>query len=144
MATPESCPRAAVVAFTGQFGTAEKSDPGRAFPSRPENRTRCRKIAASNPFLCRDPDTSLSRRNLNKFTPVLQIRIRRIPYVFGPPGSGSGSFSQTYGSGSFHHQAKIVRKQLTPTVLLLLFDFLSMKNDVKAPSTSNRQKNFFF
>ncbi len=26
------------------------------------------------------------------------------PYVFGPPGSGSGC-----GSGSFHHQAKIVR-----------------------------------
>ncbi len=50
IATPESCPRAAVVAFTGQLGTAEKSDPGRAFPSRPENRTKCRKIAASNQF----------------------------------------------------------------------------------------------
>ncbi len=32
------------------------------------------------------------------------------PYVFGPPGSGS--VSQRYGSGSFHHQAKIVRKTL--------------------------------
>jgi hypothetical protein len=30
------------------------------------------------------------------------------PYVFGPPGSGSGSF---------YHQAKIVRKTLIPTVL---------------------------
>jgi hypothetical protein len=30
------------------------------------------------------------------------------PYVFGPPGSGS--ISQRYGSGSFYHQAKIVRK----------------------------------
>ncbi len=34
------------------------------------------------------------------------------PHVFGPPGSGSGSISQRYGSGSgpFYHQAKIVRK----------------------------------
>jgi hypothetical protein len=30
------------------------------------------------------------------------------PNVFGSPGSGSGSDSQTYGSGSFYHQAKIV------------------------------------
>jgi hypothetical protein len=34
------------------------------------------------------------------------------PYVFGSPGSGSGSISEGYGSasGSFYHQAKIVRK----------------------------------
>ncbi len=45
------------------------------------------------------------------------------PYVFGPPGSGSESVSQRYGSGSFYHQAKIVRKTLIPTVLwLLIFD----------------------
>ncbi len=37
------------------------------------------------------------------------------PYVFGPPGSGS--FSKRYGSGSFYHQTKIVRKTLIPTVL---------------------------
>ncbi len=37
------------------------------------------------------------------------------PRVFGPPGSGSTS--QWYGSGSFCHQAKIVRKNLIPTVL---------------------------
>jgi hypothetical protein len=41
------------------------------------------------------------------------------PHVFGPPGStgqryGSGSGSR---SGSFYHQAKIVRKTLIPTVL---------------------------
>ncbi len=29
------------------------------------------------------------------------------------------------------HQAKIVRKTLIPTVLWLLYDFLSLKNDVK-------------
>jgi hypothetical protein len=37
------------------------------------------------------------------------------PHVFGPPGSGSGSISQSYGSGSFYHKAKIVRKTLIPT-----------------------------
>jgi hypothetical protein len=48
------------------------------------------------------------------------------PYVFGPSGSGSGSF---------YHQAKVVRKTCIPTVLLLLFDFLSSK--------INMQKNLF-
>ncbi len=60
-----------------------------------------------------------------------------VPYVFGPPG---------YGSGSFYHQAKIVRRTVTctilPTVLWLLFNFLSLKNDVKVSSKSNKQKNF--
>ncbi len=51
------------------------------------------------------------------------------PYDFGPPGFGFGSASQRYGSGPFYHQAKIVRKTLIPTVLWLLFDFLSLKND---------------
>jgi hypothetical protein len=32
------------------------------------------------------------------------------PYLFGR--SGSGSISQKYGSGSFNHQAKIVKKTL--------------------------------
>jgi hypothetical protein len=39
------------------------------------------------------------------------------PHVFGPLGSGSGSTSQRYGSGSFYHHAKIVRKTLIPTIL---------------------------
>jgi hypothetical protein len=34
------------------------------------------------------------------------------PYVFGPLGSGSVSQRNGYGSGSFHHQAKIERKNL--------------------------------
>ncbi len=58
------------------------------------------------------------------------------PSVFGPPGYGSGPDP--------YHQAKIVRKTLTPTGLLLLFDFLSLKNDVNVPSKSNKQKNIFF
>jgi hypothetical protein len=63
-------------------------------------------------------------------------------YVFGPPRSGSGSISQRHGSGLFYHQAKIIRKILIPTVLLLLFDDLSLKNDVNVSSKSNKQKNF--
>ncbi len=38
-------------------------------------------------------------------------------HVFGPPGSKSGSINQRYGSGSFYHQAKIVRKTFIPAVL---------------------------
>jgi|LakMenE01Jun11ns_1017448.scaffolds.fasta_scaffold9867661_2 hypothetical protein len=37
-----------------------------------------------------------------------------VPHVFGPPGSGSGSF---------YHHAKIVRKTLTHTILLLFLTF---------------------
>ncbi len=68
------------------------------------------------------------------------------PYVFRPPGSispgsgyGSGSESGS-GSGSLYHQAKIVRKTLIYTVLWLLYDFLSLKNDVNVTSKSNKQK----
>jgi hypothetical protein len=32
---------------------------------------------------------------------------------------------------------------LIPSDLLLLCDFLSLKNDVNVPSKSNKQKNFF-
>ncbi len=39
------------------------------------------------------------------------------PHVFGPPGSGSISQRYGSGSGSFYHQAKIVRKTLIPTFL---------------------------
>ncbi len=51
---------------------------------------------------------------------------------FGPPGSGSVNRGYRYrsGSGSFYHQAKILRKPLIPPVLSHLCDFLSLKNDV--------------
>jgi hypothetical protein len=39
------------------------------------------------------------------------------PYVFGPPGSASGSVNFLYGSGSFHQQAKQLRKTLISTSL---------------------------
>jgi hypothetical protein len=47
------------------------------------------------------------------FLAVLGIRI----YVFGPPGYGYVSTRYGCGSGSFYHQAKIVRKTVIPTVL---------------------------
>ncbi len=48
------------------------------------------------------------------------------PYVFWPPGSGSGSISTRYRTDPDPSiEAKIVRKILIPTVLWLLYDFLS-------------------
>ncbi len=51
------------------------------------------------------------------------------PHVFGPPGSGS-----------FYHNAKLVRKTLIPTILWLFLTFLSLENYVNVPSKSNKQK----
>jgi hypothetical protein len=45
-----------------------------------------------------------------------------------------------YGSGSFHHQAKTVRKPLISTVCDF-FGFFSLKNDVNVPSKYNNPKN---
>ncbi len=49
--------------------------------------------------------------------------------------SPSRSVSHKYGSssGSFHHQAKIARKTFISTLLWLLYDFLSLKNDASGP-----------
>jgi hypothetical protein len=55
-------------------------------------------------------------------------------YVFGPPG---------FGSGSFYHQAKTVRKTFITIILLHLSDFLSLKSYVNVPSKSHKQKFFF-
>jgi hypothetical protein len=49
---------------------------------------------------------------------------------------GSGSVSQRYGSGSFYHQEKIVRRTWIPTVLRLLF---ILKNDENVSSKSNTE-----
>ncbi len=69
------------------------------------------------------------------FVPVLRVQIRRIRiFLVLPAPSASGSVSHKYGSGSgsgsFHHQAKIARNNLISTVLWLLYNFLSLKNDV--------------
>jgi hypothetical protein len=65
------------------------------------------------------------------------VWFRRIRMCFGPPGSGSGSISTRYGSGSFYHQAKVVRK----TFLSVLSDILSLTNDVNVAFKSNKRKN---
>ncbi len=39
--------------------------------------------------------------------------------------------------------SKNSKKNLIPTVLRLLLDFLSLKNYLNVPSKSNKQKNFF-
>jgi hypothetical protein len=63
------------------------------------------------------------------------------PHVFGPPGSGSGSTCQRYGSGSFYRHAKIVKKNLDSYYFVTLFEFLSLKNDLNVASKSHKQKN---
>ncbi len=57
------------------------------------------------------------------------------PHVFGPPGSGSGSTSQRYGSS-----CKNSKKNLDSYYLAIFFDFLSLKHDVNVPSKSIKQK----
>jgi hypothetical protein len=49
------------------------------------------------------------------------------PHVFGPPGYRSRSITQRYGSGSFYNHAKIVRKMLIPTILVLFETFYLRK-----------------
>ncbi len=53
-------------------------------------------------------------------------------YVFGPSGSASRSVSHKCGSGSgsFHHQAKIVSNFCC---FVTSYDFLSLKNEVNVP-----------
>ncbi len=55
--------------------------------------------------LCLSPTAGIGQSFCHIFLTFLD------PYVFGPPGSTSGSISQRYGSWSFYHQAKIVRKK---------------------------------
>jgi hypothetical protein len=52
------------------------------------------------------------------FVVVTSVADPEDKYVFGPPGSGSGSVSKMYRSGSFYHQVKLIIKPLIPTVLL--------------------------
>jgi hypothetical protein len=55
---------------------------------------------------------------------------------FWPPRSVRGS--QRYGSGTFDHQAKIVRN---PLFLLFCDFFMTLKNDVNVPSKSKTPNN---
>ncbi len=69
-------------------------------------------------------------------SPFTKVPVSSVPYpdppdphVFGPPGSGSGSTTQRYGSGSgsFYHHAKIERKTLIPSILWLFLTFYLWK-----------------
>jgi len=81
--------------------------------------------------LTRIPTSAFSSGFSTQTSRYLSSRSVTDPHVFGP--HGSGSISQRYGSGPgyFCQLAKIVRKTLIPTVLWLLLDFLSLKNDVQ-------------
>ncbi len=73
-------------------------------------------VRAGQPCLRAPVGSSLPAavNQVRRFQAVL--RIRRIRTLLGLL-DGSGSTSQSYGSGSFCHQAKAVRKTLIPTVL---------------------------
>jgi hypothetical protein len=78
-----------------------------------------------------------SIRRILKLVFKKMIVLRRVadpdpsdPYVFGPPGSGSVS-QMTDPDPSIIKQKK-----------LLLFDLLSLKNDVNVPSKNNSKKTF--
>jgi hypothetical protein len=64
----------------------------------------------------------MSRSFLNSGTLIVIINVAdpdpSDPYVFGPPGSGSGSF---------YHQAKKVRKPLVPMICDFFFTFHLLK-----------------
>ncbi len=70
-------------------------------------------------------DRELKRRRGNSMNTLIGSKVLKTPWflsvpdpeVYEHPGSGAGSDSRMYGSGSFHHQAKIVRKTFIYTVL---------------------------
>ncbi len=61
------------------------------------------------------------------------------PRVFWPPGSESTR--QRYGSGSFYHHAKIIRKTLNPTILWLFLTFYLWKIMYKYLQKVTSRKN---
>ncbi len=71
-----------------------------------------------------------------------------VPTSFESPGSWSGSISQRHGSGSssgsgsFYHQAIIVKKKLDSYCFVTSFWLFIFENDVDLPSKINKQKNF--
>ncbi len=74
---------------------------------------------------------------INPESPVLRIRIRRIRMFLGLLDPDPLVIDTDPDHSIIK---KIVSKTLIPTVLWLLVDFLSLKNDVKEPSKRNKQK----
>jgi hypothetical protein len=84
----------------------------------------------TNIIFCRHTDSEHVSKNRKKSIVSAQSSVADPDpnpdlHVFGPPGSGSGSISQRYGSrsGSLYHHEKIVRKTSIPTTLLLFLTF---------------------
>ncbi len=99
--------------------------------------------------ICGQPCANAASLKAHNKVPVLRIRIRirihRIQMFWASRiRSRTESISQIYGSGSFYHQAKIVRKTLIPTVLWLFYEFSSWKNVVNVSSKSNKQIKVIF
>ncbi len=86
--------------------------------------------------------TDNSRKVIPKYSKVLSTvstHCKKIEYIMI---CALNCLEQCWGSGTgfLYRRAKIVRKTLIPTVLWLLYDFLSWKNDVNVPSKRNEQK----
>ncbi len=62
------------------------------------------------------------------------------PYDFGPPGSGSVPVIYLHGSVYFHQHEKKFRKNFIST-FVIIYDFLTLKNDVSVPSKRNTGKH---
>ncbi len=76
------------------------------------------------------------------FKPVLRIRfrsVRSVPMFLGLLDPVLDPLVRGTDQGLFYHQAKVVRKALIPTVLWLIFYFLSLKNELNVPSKCNNQ-----
>ncbi len=56
------------------------------------------------------------------------------------PNKINADLPDSDGSGSFHQQAKKVRKSKISIIFWILFNFLFFKTDVNVPSNSDKQK----
>jgi hypothetical protein len=74
---------------------------------------------------------------------VLFCSVAEDPYVLGLPDPHLDPLVRGKDPDPSCHQAKMVSTTLIPTVLRLLYDFLSSKNDVNVPSKSIKPKKIF-
>ncbi len=99
-------------------------------------------------------------QNSSKHTPfpaACNALVTKKIQIYLPRNQCCGSGSVCFGASWIRiHQSEIwirlrvllspiknSKKILIPTAFWLLFDFLSLKNDVNVPSKCNKQKNFF-
>jgi hypothetical protein len=75
----------------------------------------CLKILAEERVRCTGSDTEYPLPKYKMYRTLYSKVVDPDPYIIWAPVSGS--VIQRYGSGSFYHQAKIVKKTLIPSVL---------------------------